>query len=116
MIAPAAPSCASSPTDERVIAIGVDLLRIAAIFQIFDGVQAVAVGRAPRSGRRALPVRGERLRALVRRLPGGDGRWASRSTRGRPGLWWGLTAGLVFVSVLARGAVRRITRHAIARV
>jgi multidrug resistance protein, MATE family len=35
---------------------------------------------------------------------------------GAAGLWWGLTAGLIFVSVLLSARFVVITRHAIARV
>ena len=38
------PLVSAFTNDARVIAIGIDLVRIAALFQLFDGVQAVAAG------------------------------------------------------------------------
>ncbi len=93
----------SSP---EVIAAAVPLLRIAAVFQIFDGLQAVASGALRGAG----DTHGAMRLALV-------GHWvvglpvavalAFGLGWGARGLWWGLTAGLAFagLTMLARFAV-----------
>jgi MATE family multidrug resistance protein len=85
-------------TDPRVIAIGVQLLTIGAIFQLFDGVQAVATG--------ALRGLGDTRTAMIWNLAG---HWLVGLPLGYAlcfnlgvgvvGLWWGLTSGLVICGV-----------------
>ena len=97
--------------DERVIAIGVDLLRIAALFQLFDGVQAVAAGALRGAGDVRFPFVANVL-----------GHWfvgfpvALALHGGARGLWWGLTCGLVVVSVALALRFAAISRRIIARV
>lgn len=93
---------------------GVGLLRIAAIFQVFDGIQAVASGALRGAGDVRFPF----VANVVAHW--GVGFPAAVTLgfvlrRGAAGLWWGLTAGLVFVSVLLAARFAAITRHAIAR-
>jgi MATE family multidrug resistance protein len=102
-------------TDPRVIAIGVDLLRIAALFQLFDGVQCVAAGALRGAGDVRFPFVANVVAhwfigfpvalALGFALHGGA-----------QGLWWGLTAGLVVVAVTLALRFARISRRAPARV
>jgi MATE family multidrug resistance protein len=101
--------------DERVIAIGVDLLRIAALFQLFDGVQAVAAGALRGAGDVRFPFVanvvahwfvGFPIALLLGFALHGGAR----------GLWWGLTAGLVVVSVTLAVRFASVSRKAIARV
>jgi multidrug resistance protein, MATE family len=102
-------------TDARVITIGVGLLRIAGAFQVFDGVQAVATGALRGAGDVRFPF-----------LANVFAHWfvgfplaivlGFRLGYGAPGLWWGLTAGLVFVSGLLAGRFWVLSRTAIARV
>lgn len=101
--------------DERVVSIGVDLLRIAALFQIFDGVQAVASGALRGAGDVRFPFAANVFAYWVIGLPAAltlGFAWH----HGASGLWWGLTVGLVFVSLLLTGRFAVLTRHAIARV
>ena len=102
-------------TDERVVAIGVDLIRIAAVFQIFDGVQAVAAGALRGAGDVRFPFVAN---VFAHWLVGFPAAMVLGFTRrhGAPGLWWGLTAGLVFVSILLAGRFWILTRAAVARV
>jgi MATE family multidrug resistance protein len=101
--------------DDRVIAIAVDLLRIAALFQVFDGIQVAAAGALRGAGDIRFP--------FVANVAAhwGVGFPAALLLgfvfhRGAQGLWWGLTAGLVFVSGLLAARFAAITSKAIARV
>ncbi len=102
-------------TDARVIAIGVDLIRIAAFFQIFDGVQAVAAGALRGAGDVRFPFMAN---VFAHWLVGFPAAMVLGFTlrQGARGLWWGLTAGLVFVSFLLAGRFWILTRAAVARV
>jgi MATE family multidrug resistance protein len=88
---------------------------IAAFFQLFDGLQAVAAGVLRGAGDTRYPfaaavgaywVVGFPI-AVVLGFPLGYG---------VRGIWWGLAAGLVTVSGLLVARFLRLTRHAIARV
>jgi MATE family multidrug resistance protein len=101
--------------DARVIEVGVTLVRIAAVFQLFDGVQGVAGG--------ALRGAGDVRFAFLANV-------ASHWGVGLPvalfltfgmgvgarGIWWGLTCGLVVVAVLATARFARISARIIERV
>jgi multidrug resistance protein, MATE family len=101
--------------DERVIAIGIGLLRIAALFQIFDGVQAVASGALRGAGDVRFPFVANVFAHWAIGFPAAIVLGFVLHL-GAPGLWWGLTAGLVFVAVLLAARFAVITRGAIARV
>jgi multidrug resistance protein, MATE family len=101
--------------DPAIVALAVDLLFIAAAFQLFDGLQAVAAGAL----RGAADVRfafvanvaahwlvGLPLALLL----------AFRYGLGARGLWWGLLVGLGLVAALLVGRFLRITRGLVARV
>ena len=102
-------------TDERVIAVGIGLVRIAAVFQLFDGVQAVAAGALRGAGDVRFPFVANVIAhwfvgfpvALV---------LGFALHGGAPGLWWGLTAGLVVISIALAARFAVVTRRAIARV
>ncbi len=91
--------------DARIVAMAASLLPIAALFQVFDGIQVVGVGVL----RGAADTRAPALFALVGfwglGLPLG---WilAFRWDQGPEGLWWGLTLGLFAVSILLLARVR----------
>jgi MATE family multidrug resistance protein len=102
-------------TDERVIAVGVQLVRIAAAFQIFDGVQAVATGALRGAGDLRLPFLANVFAHWFVGFPSAMVLGFTLGYGAR-GLWWGLTAGLVFVSVLLAGRFWILTRSAIGRV
>lgn len=106
---------AAFTADERVIAIGADLLRIAALFQIFDGVQAVAAGALRGAGDVRFPFVANVVAHWLVGFPAAM-ILGFALHGGARGLWWGLTMGLVFVSVLLAWRFARITRHAVARV
>jgi MATE family multidrug resistance protein len=101
--------------DVRVIAIGSDLVRIAALFQLFDGVQAVAAGALRGAGDVRFPfvtnVVGHWFIGFPVALTLG---FALHG--GAQGLWWGLTSGLVVVSITLAARFWRISGRAIARV
>jgi MATE family multidrug resistance protein len=100
--------------DAGVIDRAVVLLRIAAVFQLFDGVQAVAGGalRGAADVRYAFVtnviaywVLGLPLALVLAFGLGG----------GAPGLWWGLTAGLIVTSWVLTRRFARISAGRIAR-
>ena len=84
--------------DESVIGIGVSLLFVAAVFQLFDGLQGVTTG--------ALRGLGDTHTAMYWNL---GGHWlvglplgyllCFHFGRGVVGLWWGLSAGLMICGV-----------------
>lgn len=88
--------------DPGVIALGVSLLAIAAIFQLFDGLQAVSTG--------LLRGLGDTRTAMVCHI---IGHWAIGLPLGYalcfwrgwgvPGLWTGLSTGLIFVGIVLVG-------------
>lgn len=102
-------------SDAGVIAQGVILVRIAAFFQLFDGVQGVAAG--------ALRGAGDVRFAFVANLAG---HWmvglpialllAFVWRIGAPGIWWGLTAGLVVVAAATSVRFTLVTRRPLTRV
>jgi MATE family multidrug resistance protein len=102
-------------TDERVVTIGVGLLRIAAIFAIFDGAQAVASGALRGAGDVRFPFLAN---VVAHWLVGFPAAVVLGFTLhgGARGLWWGLTAGLVFVSGALATRFVFITRRPVARV
>ena len=88
--------------DPGVVTLGVSLLAIAAIFQLFDGVQAVSTG--------LLRGLGDTRTAMVCHIVG---HWAIGLPLGYalcfwrgwgvPGLWTGLSTGLIFVGIVLVG-------------
>lgn len=101
--------------DEGVITLGMALLRIAGVFQLFDGVQAVAGGALRGAGdvrfsfyanltaywAIGLPL------ALVLAFPL---KW------GAQGIWWGLTLGLILVAFALVMRFLRLSKTALVRV
>ena len=85
--------------DAAVIAMAATLLPIAAVFQVFDGVQVVGGRRAARRGGHDLSRRMAFVGFWGIGLPVG---WylAFRAGWGPAGLWWGITAGLAAVMLL----------------
>jgi len=96
--------------DPAVVALGVTLLRIASLFQLFDGMQTVAAGALRGAGdvRVSSVVNvfahwcvGFPIALVLMRDP----------AYGPRGIWWGLTTGLVTVSLLLTARFVWITRR-----
>ncbi len=101
--------------DEHVAAIGVRLLRIAAVFQLFDGVQSVAAGALRGAGDVRFPFVANVVAHWLVGLPLSLV-LAFALHGGAQGLWWGLTAGLVVVAVALSVRFARVSRGIVARV
>jgi MATE family multidrug resistance protein len=101
--------------DPRVIAIGVDLVRIAALFQLFDGVQVVAAGALRGAGDVRFPFVANVVAHWLVGFPVAL-TLGFVLHKGAPGMWWGLTAGLVVVSTALALRFARVSGRAIARV
>jgi multidrug resistance protein, MATE family len=100
--------------DPAVIAMTTLLLPIAAVFQVFDGVQVVGAGVLRGTADTTFPAGIALVGFWAIGLPAG---WylAFEAGQGPAGLWWGLTLGLVAVAALflLRIAIRfrsRVTR------
>jgi MATE family multidrug resistance protein len=101
--------------DRAVIAVVAVLLPIAAMFQVFDGLQVVGAGVLRGAADTTFPAAMAFIGYWVLGLPAG---WvlAYHAGLGPRGLWWGFTVGIAAVALLlvARIAIR--FRGAIARV
>lgn len=101
--------------DPEVVALGAQLLGIAAVFQLFDGVQVVAAGALRGAGDVRFAffanVGAHWLIGLPTSLLFGF-----TLGLGAPGIWYGLTLGLVTVSVLLAARFVWVARRPIARV
>jgi len=84
--------------DERVIALGATLLAIAAIFQLFDGIQGVATGILRGLGDTRTPMAWNLVGHWFVGLPSGYA-LCFVAGYGVIGLWWGLTIGLTICGV-----------------
>ncbi|MEP7120271.1 MAG: MATE family efflux transporter [Byssovorax sp.] len=102
-------------TDGEVIAIGARLLRIASLFALFDGIQAVASGALRGAGDVRFPFLANVGAHWLVGLPIAIGLGFGLGW-GAVGLWWGLTAGLVSVAVLLTARFFHLLRRGIARV
>ena len=90
-----------------LIAAARELIRIAALFQVFDGLQAVCSGIARGAGMTRFPFVANLVGQWVIGLP--LGYWlAFECGFGGPGLWAGLTAGIVAVGVLLAWRTQRV--------
>jgi MATE family multidrug resistance protein len=100
--------------DADVVALGASLVLIAAVFQLFDGLQAVAGGALRGAG----DVRFSFVATVVAHWGVGFpaaivlGFYTSLGVRG---IWWGLASGLIGVSGLLVARFLRVTRGTIAR-
>jgi MATE family, multidrug efflux pump len=101
-------------SDAGAIAAAIPLLRIAAVFQLSDGAQAIAAG--------ALRGTGDSHAGFVANVIGHYAIGLPISLTlaftlgwGAPGLWWGLSAGLTVTAALLCVRFARSTRRAIAR-
>jgi MATE family multidrug resistance protein len=92
------------PANRGLIGIALRLLGVAALFQIFDGVQAIAAGALRGYRDTAVPMA---LAAFGYWGIGFAGGWglAFPLGLGAVGLWWGLALGLAVVAVLLTARV-----------
>jgi MATE family multidrug resistance protein len=101
--------------DADAVSLGISLLLIAAVFQLFDGVQAVAAGALRGAGDVRFPFVANVAAHWGVGFPlayvlGFVFRFEAK------GVWWGLTAGLVCVAGLLLTRFLRISTKAIGRV
>jgi len=92
--------------DPPVLALAATLLPIAAVFQVFDGIQVVALGILRGVGDTRAPMILNLLGFWAVGLPLGIA-LAFPGEMGPHGLWWGLAAGLAVVAVLLLARTRR---------
>ena len=99
-------------SDPQLLSISVRLLAIAALFQLFDGTQAVVTGVLRGVGDTRTPMVINVIGHWVFGLPVG---WALcfRYGWGVVGLWVGLSIGLIFVAVVLTAAWHRKSRRLI---
>jgi MATE family multidrug resistance protein len=96
--------------DPRVLDAGVQLLAIAAAFQLFDGTQAVATGVLRGIGDTRTPMIMNAIGHWLLGLPAGYA-LCFRFGWGVAGLWAGLCIGLMFVAIVLTIAWHRRSRH-----
>jgi len=96
-------------SDERVVASGVALLFVAAVFQLFDGVQVVATGALRGAGDTRTPLAWNLVGYWLLGLPIGYF-LGFRAGWGAVGLWVGLSVGLIVVGTVLLDAWRRRVR------
>jgi multidrug resistance protein, MATE family len=101
--------------DSAVIAMAALLLPIAAVFQVFDGLQVVGAGVLRGTADTAFPAGIALVGFWVIGLPAG---WylAFEAGQGPRGLWWGLTIGLAVVAALFLLRIAIRFRSRVARV
>jgi len=98
-------------TDAGVLAIGSSLLLVAAVFQLFDGIQGVATGVLRGLGDTRTPMLWNLFAHWVIGLPLGYALCFGLGV-GVVGLWWGLSSGLIICGVALLVAwTRRIRAH-----
>jgi MATE family multidrug resistance protein len=103
-------------TDEpEVVAVAVALIPLAGVFQVFDGLQAVAAGLLRGVADTTAPFVANLLAFWMVGLPVGI--WLGFGTEAGPvGLWWGLVAGLALVALFLVTRLRVRMRRELRRV
>jgi MATE family multidrug resistance protein len=100
-------------TDRSVLGVGVSLLSVAALFQVFDGLQVTTIGVLRGLGDTRNPMVAALIGYWVLGLPAG---WALAfpAAVGIRGLWFGMLVGLSAVGVSLLGVwVRRLRTRTI---
>ena len=92
--------------DADVLALGASLLAIAAVFQLFDGLQGVVTGTLRGLGDTRTPMVTNLGAHWLVGLPIGY-TLCFVAGWGAPGLWWGLSAGLIVAGVVLLAAWNR---------
>ncbi len=98
-----------------VLAAGVPLIMIAAVFQISDGLQAVGAGALRGAGDTRTALFANLVGYYLLGLPLAVA-LAFGARLGAPGLWWGLSAGLTFIAAWLVLRFLRLSSRPIARV
>ncbi|HEX9165941.1 MAG TPA: MATE family efflux transporter, partial [Gemmatimonadales bacterium] len=100
--------------DAEVIAVAVQLIPLAGIFQVFDGTQVTAIGALRGTGDTRTPFLVNLMGYWVIGIP--VSLWLG-FTMGMTtvGVWWGLVAGLAVVAVILVARLRRTFAREIAR-
>lgn len=91
--------------DAPVVALAAGLLPIAALFQVFDGIQVVGTGVLRGIGDTRAPMILNMIGFWVLGIPLGIG-LAFGAGMGPQGMWWGLAAGLMAVAILILVRIR----------
>jgi MATE family multidrug resistance protein len=92
------PIVAAFTSDRSVVDVGVSLLAIASVFQLFDGMQAVATGILRGAGDTRTPMLWNLAGHWFIGLPLGYALCFPLGL-GVVGLWWGLSLGLIICGV-----------------
>ncbi len=109
------PLAAIYTDDEAVLALTVVLLPLAGIFQVFDGLQVVALGLLRGLGDTCVPMIVNVIGFWVIGMP--VSLWLGFGLDlGAVGLWWGLVAGLVMVAAFLLVRLGLRTRRTVERV
>ena len=104
------PLAALFTNQESVVDLAAKLIRVAGVFQVFDGLQVVAIGVLRGLGDTRTPIVVNLLGFVLVGLPVAL-LLGLRTSAGAVGLWWGLTVGLVVVAgVLLWRVARRLSR------
>ncbi|MDB4915604.1 MAG: hypothetical protein JWM95_3248 [Gemmatimonadetes bacterium] len=101
-------------SDASVLALAATLIPIAGVFQVFDGLQAVAGGILRGLGDTRVPFLINLAGFWLVGVPVSIG-LGFYTPLGAAGLWWGFVAGLVSVSLLSLRRVRSRLRGAVVR-
>lgn len=96
--------------DPQVIDLAIALLAIAALFQLFDGIQAVATGALRGAGNTRTPMLAHVICYWAIGLPLGAGLGLGLGW-GAAGLWIGLCTALILIGVVLLRAWRRTVRE-----
>jgi MATE family multidrug resistance protein len=101
--------------DTQVLALAAALLPIAGVFQVFDGIQVVAIGLLRGLGDTRVPMIVNIVGFWVIGFPVSLA-LAFPLGLGAVGLWWGLVVGLIIVALFLIVRVRQRERQDLARV
>jgi MATE family multidrug resistance protein len=96
-----------------VVSAGATLLVVAAIFQLFDGLQVVATGALRGAGNTRIPMLVNLVGYWVLGLPLGT-LLCFRLNMGAAGMWVGLCLALVLIGSILAGVWSRLIKHTVA--
>jgi multidrug resistance protein, MATE family len=101
--------------DAMVLALAALLLPLAGVFQVFDGLQVVAIGLLRGLGDTRMPMIVNVIGFWCIGMP--VSLWLGFGLDyGAVGLWWGLVVGLVIVAAFLIARVRQREKHGLARI